>query len=89
MLAAPVIAWMPVANLIDLLEARLVDGNGADLYAGYVARTPGDGDDEWRGYVGVTHVLVSIGLREAVQAVVERAAREAWAAQQTAAGIRD
>jgi len=78
----PTITWRPV-NVPDLLEARLDVGDGPALYTGYVARTPGDGDDEWRGYVGVTHVLVSIGRREAVQAAVERAAREAWAARQT------
>jgi len=64
---------------LDLLEARLDVEDGPALYAGYVARTPGDSDDEWRGYVVVAHVLVSIGRRDAVQAAVERAAREAWA----------
>jgi len=72
--SSPPITWRPT-NVRDLLEARLPDG---DAYVGYVVRRAGDGDDEWRGYVGVTHVLVSIGRREAVQATVERAAREAW-----------
>jgi len=78
----PTITWRPV-DALDLFEARIIDEGGRALYVGYVGHTPRDGDDEWRGYVGVTHVLVSIGRREAVQAAVERAAREAWAAQQT------
>jgi len=85
---APTITWRPV-NVPDLLEARLVvgDGNDGGLYAGYVARTPGDGNDAWRGYIGLMHLPVGIGRRPAVQAAVERAARAAWAARM--AGARD
>jgi len=62
-------------------------GAGNGVYVGYVARSPGD--DEWRGHIGLTHALVSIGTREAVQAAVEQAAREAWAARQRAAAERE
>ncbi len=81
------ITWRPVIGR-ELFEARVVikSGRSPGWYVGYVARTLGDGDDEWRGYVGITHVLVSIGRREAVQAAVERAAREAWATRIASAG---
>lgn len=86
--SVPAITWRPV-NVTDLLEARIVVGDGdhgdhGGFYAGYVARTPGDGDDEWRGYIGVTHAPVGMGQREAMQAAVERAARAAWGARQRA-----
>ena len=76
----PTIHWRPV-NVTDLLEARLVSGNGdgddeRGLYVGYIARTPGDGNDEWRGYIGITHVLVAVGTREIVQAAVEQRVRD-------------
>jgi len=79
---APTITWRQVV-VPDLLEARIVTGgddNGDDgLYAGYVARTPRG--DKWHGYVGLQHESVGMGTREVVQAAVERAAREAWAAR--------
>lgn len=73
------ITWRPTA-VPDLLEARLVAGNGAadGLYVGYIVRRAGDGEDEWHGYIGIEHVLLAVGSREAVQAAVEQAAREAW-----------
>ena len=74
------ITWRPT-DVRDLLEARIVDDDGSALYAGYIVRRAGEGDDEWHGYIGIAHVLVGVGRREAVQAAVERAAREAWAAQ--------
>ncbi len=77
---APTITWHQVV-VPDLLEARITTGDDGDggegLYAGYVARSPGD--NEWRGYIGLTHTLVALGTRDAVQAAVEQAAREAWA----------
>lgn len=90
----PAITWRPV-NVPDLLEARIIVRDGdhgghgghrghGGFYAGYVARTPGDGDDEWRGNIGVTHAPVGMGQREAMQAAVERAARAAWGARQRA-----
>ncbi len=79
----PTITWRMVV-VPDLLEARIVTGDDGDggegLYAGYVARTPRG--DKWHGYVGLQHESVGMGTREAMQAAVERAAREAWAAQQ-------
>ena len=81
---APTITWRQVV-VPDLLEARIVtgdDGDGDDgLYVGYVARTPGRGD-KWHGSVGFQHESVGMGSREAMQAAVEQAAREAWAARQ-------
>ncbi len=79
---APAITWRPT-NVRDLLEARLTDG---DAYVGYIVRRAGESEDEWHGYVGVTHVLVAVGTREVVQAVVERAAREVWATRRSAEG---
>jgi len=73
------ITWREV-DTPDLLEARLIVGTGNGVYVGYVARSPGD--DEWRGHIGLTHALIGIGTREAMQAAVEQAAREAWAARQ-------
>ncbi len=72
------IMWRPT-NVRDLLEARLPDG---DAYVGYIVRRAGESEDEWHGYVGVTHVLVAVGTREVAQAAVEQVVREAWAARQ-------
>ena len=77
----PPLIWREV-GIPNLLEARLIRGAGNGVYVGYVARSPGD--DEWRGYIGLTHTLVALGTRDAVQAAVEQAAREAWTARQTA-----
>ncbi len=76
----PPLIWREI-GIPNLLEARLIVGVGNGVYVGYVARSPGD--DEWRGYIGLTHVLVGMGQRQVVQAAVERVAREAWAARQT------
>ncbi len=94
----PPITWRPVVGR-EIFEARLVAGSGRSLgwSVGYVAHTPGDGDDQWRGYVGLRHEPVGMGQRAAVEqaaveqaaveqaaverAAVERAAREAWAAR--------
>ena len=84
MSSSPPITWQPV-DALDLFEARIIDEGGRALYVGYVGHTPRDGDDQWRGYIGVTHVPVGMGRREAVQAAVERAAREAWAARRVGA----
>ncbi len=74
----PPLIWREV-GIPNLLEARLIRGAGNGVYVGYVARSPGD--DE---YIGLTHTLVALGTRDAVQAAVEQAAREAWTARQTA-----
>lgn len=57
-----------------LHEARLTTADGADLYAGYVATTPGD--DDWRGYIGRGFVPLGLGTRTVMQAAVEQSARE-------------
>jgi len=79
----PPLIWREV-GIPNLLEARLIMGAGNGVYVGYVARSPGD--NEWRGYIGLTHTLVALGTHDAVQAAVEQAAREAWTARQTATG---
>ncbi len=81
------ILWRPVVGR-DLFEARIParSGRSPGWYAGYVARTPGDGDDEWRGYIGLTHVPIGMGRREAVQAVVERRVRELLATRAAGGG---
>ncbi len=57
-----------------LHEARLTTADGADLYAGYVAVSPGY--DDWRGYVGRGFVPLGMGPRRVMQAAVERRVRE-------------
>lgn len=73
------IVWRSVMSA-DIIEARRVDADGCALYVGYVAHTLGDGDDEWRGYVGIRHAPVGMGRLSTVQAAVERAACAAWIA---------
>jgi len=51
-----------------LLEARVTTDDGADLYAGYVAVTPGA--TVWRGYVGRGFVPLGMGPRTEMQAAV-------------------
>ncbi len=66
-----VIRWMVRSPY--LLEARVTTTDGADLYAGYVAVTPGT--DAWRGYVGRGFVPLGIGPRTVMQrAVAQRVA---------------
>ena len=57
-----------------LHEARLTTTAGADLYAGYVAVSPGY--DDWRGYVGRGFIPVGMGPRMEMQAAVERRVTE-------------
>ncbi len=52
-----------------LHEARLTI-DGADLYAGYVAMTPGAA--VWRGYVGRGFVPLGLGSRTEMQRAVEQ-----------------
>ncbi len=55
-----------------LLEARVTTADGADLFAGYVAMTPGNSD--WRGYIGRGFVPLGLGpLMEMRAAVAQRA----------------
>jgi len=51
-----------------LHEARVTTTDGADLYVGYVAVTPGD--SVWRGYVGRAFVPLGIGSLTEMQAAV-------------------
>ncbi len=67
MSAAPAIRWIERSPY--LREARLTTDGGADLYAGYVAVTPGA--DVWRGYVGRGFVPLGVGTRTEMQAAVE------------------
>ncbi len=48
--------------------------DGADLYAGYVAVTPGA--DVWRGYVGRGFIPLGMGARPEMQAVVAQQVME-------------
>jgi len=57
-----------------LHEARVTTAVGADLYAGYVAVSPGY--DDWRGYVGRGFIPVGLGPRTEMQAAVERRVAE-------------
>ncbi len=68
MSTTPVIRWMVRSPY--LLEARVATDDGADLYAGYVAVTPGT--DDWRGYVGRAFVPLGMGPRTAMQRAVEQ-----------------
>jgi hypothetical protein len=57
-----------------LHEARLTTDGGVDLYAGYVAVSPGY--DDWRGYVGRGFIPLGLGPRTEMQAAVERRVAE-------------
>jgi len=63
-----VIRWIERSPYVH--EARLTTAEGADLYAGYVAVSPGY--DDWRGYVGRGFIPVGMGPRTEMQAAVER-----------------
>ncbi len=68
MSAAPAIRWIERSPYLH--EARLTTADGADLYAGYVAMTPGA--NVWRGYVGRGFVPLGMGPRTTMQATVEQ-----------------
>jgi len=72
MSTVPVIHWIERSPYLH--EARLTTADGADLYAGYVAVTPGA--DVWRGYVGWGFVPLGMGSRTAMQAAVEQRVAE-------------
>ncbi len=67
MSAAPAIRWIERSPYLH--EARVVLPNGHDVYAGYVAASPGQGI--WRGYVGVGFSPVGVGPRGVMQRAVE------------------
>ncbi len=66
------IRWIERAPYLH--EARLTTAEGADLYAGYVAVTPGT--DVWRGYVGRGFVPLGMGPRAVMQAAVAQQVME-------------
>ncbi len=68
----PLIRWIERSPYLH--EARLTTASGADLYAGYVAVSPGY--DGWRGYVGRGFVPLGAGPRTVMQAAVEQGARD-------------
>jgi len=71
-MVAPLIRWIERAPYLH--EARLTTADGADLYAGYVAVTPGAA--VWRGYVGRGFVPLGIGPRGVMQRLVEQRVAE-------------
>jgi hypothetical protein len=68
----PVIHW--IARAPDLYEARAVLPNGRDVFAGYIAASPGEG--VWRGYVGADFSPVGMGPRGVMQRAVEQRVAE-------------
>ena len=65
---APMIHWIERSPYLH--EARVTTAEGADLYAGYVAVSPGY--DDWRAYVGRGVVPLGVGTRTEMQAAVEQ-----------------
>jgi len=72
MSAAHAIRWINRSPYLH--EARVTTADGADLYAGYVAVTPGAA--VWRGYVGRGFVPLGMGPRMEMQAAVEERVAE-------------
>jgi len=64
--AAIVIHWIERGS--DLLEARAMLPDGRDVYAGYVAASPGQ--SAWRGYVGSNFAPLGMGPRSVMQRAV-------------------
>ncbi len=69
---APLLRWIERSPYLH--EARFTTTDGADLYAGYVAVSPGY--DDWRGYVGRGFIPAGLGPRTEMQAAVERRVAE-------------
>ncbi len=72
MSTAIVIHWIERGS--DLLEARAVLPDGRDVYAGYVAASPGRG--AWRGYVGSNFSPVGMGPQSVMQRAVAQMVAE-------------
>ena len=68
----PLLRWIERSPYVH--EARLTTAEGADLYVGYVAVSPGY--DDWRGYVGRGFIPVGMGPRTEMQVAVERRVAE-------------
>jgi len=66
MSTTPAIHWVEHGS--DLLEARAVLPDGRDVYAGYVAASPGQ--SAWRGYVGSNFAPLGMGPRSVMQRAV-------------------
>ncbi len=66
MSTTPAIQWIERGS--DLLEARAVLPDGRDIYAGYVAASPGQ--SAWRGYVGSNFAPLGMGPRSVMQRAV-------------------
>jgi len=71
-MVAPLIRWIERSPYLH--EARVTTTDGADLYIGYVAVTPGAA--VWRGYVGRGFVPLGMGPRMEMQAAVEERVAE-------------
>ncbi len=67
-MVAPLIHW--IARAPDLYEARVVRPDGRDVFAGYVAASPGQGI--WRGDVGADFSPVDMGPRAVMERAVEQ-----------------
>jgi len=84
MSTAIVIHWIERGS--DLLEARAVLPDGRDVYAGYVAASPGQ--SAWRGYVGSNFAPLGMGpwsvMQRAVAQMVVEIMRNGGADQQIA-----
>ncbi len=70
--ASAAIHWIKRSPYLH--EARVTTAEGADLYAGYVAMTPGTA--VWRGYVGHGFVPLGTGPLTVMQAAVEQRVRD-------------
>ncbi len=68
----PLLRWIERSPYVH--EARLTTAEGADLYVGYVAVSPGY--DDWRGYVGRGFIPVGLGPHTEMQVAVERRVAE-------------
>ncbi len=69
---APMIRWIERSPYLH--EARVTTADGADLYAGYVAVTPGA--NVWRGYASRRFVPLGMGPLTEMQAAVEQRVAE-------------
>ncbi len=61
----------------SLHAAYITTVQGQEIYAGYVAVSPGY--DDWRGYVGRGFIPVGLGPRAVMQRLVEQHTRDIWA----------
>ncbi len=72
MSTTPAIHWLERAP--DLYEARVVLPNGHDVYAGYIAVSPGA--DRWRAYVGYAFFPLGQGPFPVMQRLIEQRVAE-------------